>query len=147
MTVERLDLLGATTAYVIFLSGIVVFVSRLAGQRQIGDWAGVPILLTVIPLAYLLLEGPSVGRDWLYYVQVSLMILWIALLFVLDYYPGYDFRDRQALVITFVVLYFAALGGMIGVASLAGRGWMTGAVVLFFVNLILAFWAHSATGI
>lgn len=147
MTVERLDLIGAVTAYVIFLSGILVFGLRLAGQEQIGGWAGAPILVAVIPLAYLLIEGRTVGRSWLYYVQISLMISWIAILFLVDYYPGYAFRDQLGLVIGFVVLYFAALGGMIGVASLAGRGWMIGAVILFFVTAILAFWSRWATGI
>lgn len=147
MTVERLDLIGALAAYVIFLASILVFGLRLAGQQQIGGPAGVPILVMVLPLAYLLFKAPSAERSWLYYVQISLMLLWIAILFVLDYYPGYDFRDRRPLVIGFVVLYFAALGGMIGVASLAGRGWMIGAVVLFFLTLIFAFWSRWATGI
>lgn len=147
MTVERLDLIGAVTAYVIFLSGILVFSLRLAGQEQIGGAAGVPALLMVAPLIYLLIRAPSVGRPWLYYLQVSLMILWIAVLFVVDYYPGYEWRDERALVIGLVVFYFAALGGMIGVASLAGRGWMIGAVILFFVTIVLAFWSRWATGI
>lgn len=147
MTVERLDLVGALTAYVIFLSGILVFSLRLAGQEQIGGAAGVPSLLMVLPLVYLLGKAPSVGRSWLYYVQISLMLLWIVILFVVDYYPGYEFRDRLPLVIGFVVLYFAALGGMVGIASLAGRGWMLGAIVLFFATAVLAFWSRWATGI
>lgn len=147
MGVERLDLLGALTAYVIFLSGILVFGLRLAGQEQIGGAAGVPSLLMVFPLVYLLIRAPSVGRSWIYYVQISLMLLSLVVLFVVDFYPGYDFRDRLPLVIGFVVLYFAALGGMIGVASLAGRAWMIGAVALFFVTIVLAFWSRWATGI
>jgi hypothetical protein len=147
MTTERLDLIGALVAYVIFLSSIFVFGLRLAGQKQVGDLAGVPILVMAVPLVYLLFTGPAAGRGWLYYVQVSLMISWIAILFFVDYYPGYDFRDNLALVIGFVVFYFAALGGMIGVASLAGRGWLLGAVILFFITLVLAFWSRWATGI
>lgn len=147
MTVERLDLIGAVTAYVIFLSSILVFALRLAGQRQVGGLAGMPILIMVVPLVYLLIKGTSVGRSWLYYVQISLMIVWIAILFLVDYYPGYEFRDRQPLVIGFVILYFAALGGMVGVAALAGRAWMIGAIVLFFLTLTLAFWSRWATGI
>lgn len=34
MTVERLDLLGAITAYVIFLASIVVFTARIAAYRE-----------------------------------------------------------------------------------------------------------------
>jgi hypothetical protein len=45
------------------------------------------------------------------------------------------------------MVYFAGLGGMIGVASLAGRGWTIGAVVLFFVTAVLAFVSRWTTGI
>ncbi|MGD2059306.1 MAG: hypothetical protein PVF87_00435 [Acidimicrobiia bacterium] len=147
MSPERLNLVGAVTAYLIFLSSILVFALRIGGREEVGGWAGVPFLLAVVPLVYLVVTGPSVDRAWLYYLQVSLMILSIALIFVTDYYPGYDFRGRQSLVIPFVMVYFAGLGGMIGVASLAGRGWTIGAVVLFFVTAVLAFVSRWTTGI
>jgi hypothetical protein len=75
------------------------------------------------------------------------MLGWIVLLFLLDYAPGVAWRDTQWMVIAVVVLYFAALGGMIGVASLAGRPWMISAIALFFVTGILAFASRAVTGI
>jgi hypothetical protein len=49
-------------------------------------------------------------------------------------------------VITYVILYFAGMGGMIGIASKAGQGWMISAITLFFVAGILAFVQRAVTG-
>jgi hypothetical protein len=97
-------------------------------------------------LAYLLLRAPEFKRPWLYYVQISAMLVWLAVLFVLDYVLRYDFRQTPWMVISFVVLYFAGLGGMLGIASLAGRRWMLSAIVLFLAAGVLAFVQRAVTG-
>lgn len=144
---ENLDLLGAIAAHVIFVSSIVTFAARMVLETEPGHWIGVPLLLMVFPLGYLLWRAPDADRPLLYYIQVGLMLGWIVLLFILDYAPGVAWRDTRWMLISVVVLYFAALGGMIGVASLAGRPWMISAIVLFFVTGILAFVSRALTGI
>ena len=74
------------------------------------------------------------------------MLIFIILLFFVDYVFKYDFRQTQWMVISFVVLYFAAMGGMIGIASLAGRAWTISSVVLFLIAAILAFAQRAVTG-
>jgi hypothetical protein len=46
-----------------------------------------------------------------------------------------------------VVLAFSGLGGMIGIASLAGRVWTISAIILFLIAAILAFAQRTITGI
>ena len=75
------------------------------------------------------------------------MLAFLILLFLVDYVLKYDFRQTQWMVISYVVLYFAGAGGMIGVAALAGRAWMISAIILFFITLILAFVMRAVTGI
>jgi hypothetical protein len=145
--IARLDLLGAIVAYVIYLSSILVFTLRLTFEAPPGSGAGIPIILMAFPLAYLLFTGPAAGRPPLYYIQVGLMLAFIVALFVLDYYPGCEFRDKLPAVIGFVMLYFGGIGGMIGVASLAGRTWGIGAIALFLVAGLLAFVSRWATGL
>jgi len=58
-----------------------------------------------------------------------------------------DFRRTRWMVIAFVMFYFAGIGGMLGVAGLAGRVWMISAIVLFFIAAVLAFVQHSVTEI
>jgi len=45
------------------------------------------------------------------------------------------------------MLFFAGTGGMVGVASLAGRGWTIAAAVLFLAMGILAFVQRAVTGL
>ena len=144
--VERLNLIGAVTAQVIFISSIITFSSRIVFKISPGHWVGIPLLLMVFPLGYLLYTARKANRPFLYYLQVGLMLFFIILLFFVDYVFKYDFRQTQWMVISFVVLYFAAMGGMIGVASLAGRVWTISSVILFIIAAILAFVQRAVTG-
>jgi hypothetical protein len=144
---ERLNLIGAITATVIFASSIITFSSRMIFGLGPGHWIGTPLLLMVFPLGYLLITARGANRPVLYYIQVGLMLLYILSLILIDYVFKYDFRQTQWMVISYVVFYFAGLGGMIGVASLAGRAWTIASVVLFFITLILAFVQRAVTGI
>jgi hypothetical protein len=71
----------------------------------------------------------------------------LVLLFLVDYVLKVDFRQTQWMVISYVVLYFAGIGGMIGVAAEAGRGWAISAVILFMIAGVLAFVQRAVTGI
>jgi hypothetical protein len=144
---ERLDVLGAVVAIVIYVSSIVTFSARMMFDPSVGHWIGIPFLLMAFPLGYLLIEAPAVSRSFLYYAQVGLMLASIVVLFLLDYVLEVSWRDTQWAVIAFVTLYFAGMGGMIGVASRAGRSWSVAAVILFFVAGILAFVQRGVTGL
>jgi len=144
---EKLDFLGAIVAHVVFISSIITFVSRMIFKLQPGHWVGTPILLMVFPLGYLLLRAPEFNRPFLYYVQIGIMLVWLIILFLVDYVLKYDFRQTQWMVISFVILAFAGMGGMIGIAALAGRGWTISAVILFFIVAVLAFVQRAVTGI
>jgi hypothetical protein len=146
MEKRKLDLLGAIVAHVIYISSIVTFSARMLMGTKPGHWIGIPILLMAFPLAYLLIEAPSVGRPPLYYLQAGLMLLWIVTLFLVDYVFHYDFRSTNWMVISYVVFYFAAIGGMLGLASLAGRKWMLSGVILFLIAGVLAFVQRAVTG-
>ena len=143
---KRIAVFGAIIAHIIFISSIFTFLSRLFFGIQPGHWIGFPLLLMAFPLIYLLLKGSEQNQPVLYYIQVGLMLFFIIVLFLVDYVYKLDFRNTQWMVISFVVLYFAGMGGMIGVASKAGRGWMISAIILFFVAGILAFVQRSITG-
>lgn len=143
---DHLDLMGAWVAQVIFLMTIAVFVFRLAGLPRWEHWAGAVLLLTAIPLVYLLIRAPGFGRPRLYYVQIGLMLAYLAVELVLDYAAKIEFRQVRWMVITYAVLFFAGTGGMIGVASHAGRPYAISSVVLFLIMSALAFVQRALTG-
>jgi hypothetical protein len=144
---KDLDFLGAIVAHIIFVSSIITFSSRMIFNLQPGHWVGTPILIMAFPLGYLLLKAPEFNRPFFYYIQIGAMLLWLIVLFFVDYVLKYDFRQTQWMVISFVVLAYAGMGGMIGVASLAGRGWTISAVILFLIAAVLGFVQRAVTGI
>lgn len=143
---EKTNLLGAIVAVVFYVSAILVFIFRLLGKPQYGHWIGYIEFLLLIPLGYLLITAPELERPALYYIQISLMIAWLVLELLLDYILKIDFRQVRWMVISYVVLFFAGAGGMIGVARNAGRGWSIFAVILFLVMAVLAFVQRAVTG-
>lgn len=144
---EKMDLLGAIVAHVIFVSSIITFSSRMIFKLQPGHWIGIPILLMALPLGYLVITAPGFNRPFLYYVQTATMLVWLIVLFLVDYVLKYDFRQRQWMVISYVILYFAGMGGMIGIAAQAGRGLTISAIILFFIAAVLAFVQRAVTGL
>jgi hypothetical protein len=144
---DQLDFLGAVVAHIIFISSIITFTSRMMFGLKPGHWIGIPILLTAFPLGYLLLKAGEMKRPNLYYIQISIMLIWLIVLFLVDYIFKYDFRQEQWMVISYIVLYFAGLGGMVGISTIAGRGWAISSIILFFLVAILAFIQRAVTGI
>ncbi len=143
---ERTNLIGAVTAIAFFVSAILVFVFRLLGKPQYGHWIGYFEFLLAIPLIFLLVKAPQLGRPALYYIQIGCMLAWLILEALLDYILKIDFRNIRWMVIGYVVLFFAGTGGLLGVATNAGRSWSIAAIVLFLVMAILTFVQRAVTG-
>jgi hypothetical protein len=65
---------------------------------------------------------------------------------LLDYILKIDFRGVSWMVISYIVLFFAGTGGMLGVAASAGRGWRLSAIILFLIMAVLTFVQRAVTG-
>ncbi len=144
--IEKMNLLGAIVAVTFFVSAILVFVFRLLGKPEYGHWIGYFEFLLAVPLVFLLWKAPQLQRPTLYYVQVGCMLVWLVVLALLDYILKIDFRSVRWMVISFVVLFFAGSGGMLGIATYAGRQWSILAIVLFLIMAVLAFVQRAVTG-
>ena len=143
---EKTNLLGAVTAIAFFVSAILVFAFRLLGKNQYENWIGYFEFLLAIPLIYLLTRAPQLGRPALYYIQIACMLAWLILEALLDHILKIDFRNVQWMVIGYVVLFFAGTGGLLGIASNAGRAWKIPAIILFLIMAILTFVQRAVTG-
>ena len=144
---ETTDRLGAIVAIAFYVSATLVFVSRLLGKPQVGHRIGYFELLLAIPLIFLLLKAPQLQRPALYYIQIGCMLAWLVVEAVLDYILKIDFRNVRWMVISYVVLFFAGTGGMLGVAANAGRGWSIPAIILFLIMAVLTFVQRAVTGL
>ena len=86
-------------------------------------------------------------RSALYILQTGLMLAFLLVELLIDYILKVDFRRVRWMVISYVPFFFAATGGMIGVAALTGRGWMIAAVILYLIMGALAFLQRRVTGL
>ena len=65
---------------------------------------------------------------------------------LLDYVLKIEFRPVRWMVISYVMLFFAGTGGLIGIAGRAGRNWALAAIILFLTMTVLAFVQRAITG-
>jgi hypothetical protein len=126
---------------------IAVFVSRILGWFEIGRWVGFASSLIIVPLVYLFVVGLGTGRRKIYFVWLALMVLFALFELVVDQILRIDLRSAQWTVVPYVMFFFAATGGMIGVASQAGKSWAITTVIVFFIMAILAFIQRGITGL
>jgi hypothetical protein len=74
------------------------------------------------------------------------MLAWLLVEALLDYILKINFRKVRWMVISYIVLFFAGTGGMLGVAANAGRVWTIAAGILFIIMAVLAFVQRAVTG-
>lgn len=143
---EKSNLIGAITSLLFLISAIMVFSFRIIQRPEFGKWLGYFEFALAIPLIYLLIRSPSENRPPLFYIQIACVLIWLIVEFLLDYLLKLDFRQVRWMVITYVVLFFAAAGGLVGLAGSAGKTWSFAAIILFLIMTALAFIQRRVTG-
>ncbi len=146
MDILKLNLLGAYLSVFALAVCILIFVSRLAEKKSIEHWLGIILIGTIIPYVYFLFNAQKNERPGIYYIQLMCIILFLIVELLLDYIFQLDFRNVRWMLITYVTLFFAATGGMIGIASNGGKLWTIISIILFFIMTALAFIQRSITG-
>ena len=141
------DLVGAITANVYMLLIIAVFVARILGLLEISRWIGFTSSLVIFPLLYLFIVGLRTSRRKIYFAWLALMILFVLFELIIDQILRADLRSQQSSVIPYVMFFFAATGGLIGVASQAGKTWAITTVIIFLIMATLAFVQRGITGL
>lgn len=147
MDIIKVNLLGAYIAIIILVTSSLIFIFRLTNQQTAEYWTGIAFMLTAIPIVYLIFSSINFERPTLYYIQLGLMIGFIIIELLLDYIFKVDFRHTKWMAISYAMFFFASTGGMIGVASQAGKLWSSSAVILFFIMTTLAFIQRAKTGL
>lgn len=140
------NLVGAIVANVSNFLLTSLFIARLYNKPRVEYWLGIIFIASIVPLAYLLVTAIGAKRPPLYFIQVGLMMTFVVVELMLDYVFKVEFRQTQWMVILYVTLFFAATGGMIGVASHAGKLWAMGTIISFLIMGSFSFAQHFITG-
>jgi hypothetical protein len=146
MDLNKANNLGAIISLAALSLCILIFLFRLGGLPVIGRWLGILFLATAIPFVCLLITAHAFERPAIYYIQLTAILLFIIIELLLDYILLIDFRKVRWMTISYVMFFFAGTGGLIGIASQAGKGWTITAVILFFIMTFFAFWQRAKTG-
>ena len=144
--IHKANRLGALSSLIALGLCVLIFVFRLAGYPVIERWLGLFFLATALPFTYLLVTAREIKRPFIFYIQVSAILLFILIELCLDYIFNIDFRNIKWMTVLYVMFFFAGTGGLIGIASLAGKRWGAVAIVLFLIMTFLAFWQRAKTG-
>jgi hypothetical protein len=126
---------------------IAMFTARILGWSQVGRWIGISSSLVLIPLVYLFVIGLKTDRSVIYFVWLILMILFALFELIADDILKVDLRSTLRVVVPYVMFFFAATGGMIGVASQAGKPWSVVTPIIFLAMAVLAFIQRGITGL
>jgi len=146
MDTSKANMLGSIIALSILVICCLIFIFRLLGFEKTEYWLGVLFLLTALPLAYLMLTANQHSRPSIYYIQIGFFLVFTFVELLLDYILKFDFRSIKWMAISYAMLFFAATGGMIGVASLSGKSYSIASIALFFIMAFLAFFQRAKTG-
>jgi hypothetical protein len=144
--INRTNRVGGVVSLITLALCILIFAFRLGGYPEIESILGILFLLTGVPFLYLLFLVRTHQRPTIFYIQISAILLFILMELFLDYVFKIDFRNVLWMTISYVIFFFAGTGGLIGIASLAGKRWGTVAIVLFLIMTFLAFWQRAKTG-
>jgi hypothetical protein len=140
------NIIGALVSVTINTIMIFLFISRLRNIPKLEYYLGILLILNIFPLTYLLIQSLTNKRPAHYFIQISLMIAFLLLELILDYILKIEFRQNLKFVIPYIMLFFTATGGMLGVAKYAGKKWMWAASLTFLIMTALSFYQRHVTG-
>ncbi|MCF8261875.1 MAG: hypothetical protein K9J12_13935 [Melioribacteraceae bacterium] len=144
-TVNHFDFLGAIVAIINNLLLIGIFIARIYKKERIEYWLGLIFILTIIPLLIMFINALAANRPFLYFLQLGLIIVFVILELLLDYILKIDFRHDFKIVIPYLILFYASFGGMIGIATYAGKLWSVLAIIGFLVMTAISLLMHFKT--
>ena len=143
---RTMNLVGAVTGLAWYVSCAVVFLLRIVGRPARGRAVGLAQMVFLAPLALLVVTGPRLARPPLFYVQACLLVAFVLFECIADVVLRADIRSSRPALVGYVVFFFAASGGMLGVIALGGQTWLLAGVACFFAVAGLAFAQRAATG-
>ena len=139
------DLIVFSLANLMNLMMVAIFLSRAGGNSDhsiIIGWVWVIFILVLTGVVVLNIKN---GREWWTYVLPCILIAFLALEIVLDYILKIEFRTTRLLG-PYLLLYYAAIFGMIGFSFRIGKKYGFITLMTYFLNQIATFYSYSQVG-
>lgn len=142
-SIGSFDLVFVVTAIAFNLLIAGIFVAQKNGWARAVRAIGIAWLLLSIPLAVVFFRYWAEGRRLAIIVYFGLVLLYMLVEFLLDYVFRLDFRRKWVTHAPYIVLEYAALFSLIGIASDIDRIWGYVVGVFFWIlmgSLIYLYW-------
>lgn len=142
---QKIDLVVVAIANLLNLLFSLIFLNRVYGRAGWEHGLGYGALIMIFPLTFIALANLASGRGWAFWILPLVMVIFLALEFVLDYWLKFNFR-HTAWLGPYLLLYYLALFAMIGYAFLAGRPYGFITLITYFINLAATFFSYARVG-
>lgn len=142
---QKLDLVVVLIANWLNLILSLIFLNRVFGRTAWEHWLGYGTLIMVFPLTVIAFSNLTGGRSWAFWILPLVMVIFLVIEFVLDYWLKFNFR-QSAWLGPYLLVYYLALFAMIGYAFLAGRPYGFVTLITYFINLAATFFSYARVG-
>jgi hypothetical protein len=142
---QKLDLAVVVIANWLNLILSLIFLNRVFGYAAREHWLGYGTLIMVFPLTIIALANLTGGRGWAFWILPLVMVIFLVVEFVLDYWLKSDFRQTTWLG-PYLLVYYLALFAMIGYAFLASKSYGFLTLITYFINLAATFFSYARVG-
>lgn len=129
--------------YNLLLAGI--FLSRPRGMKRLERMLGLIGVGLGLPLTVALIINLGAERAWWFWVLPGLLLVFMLVELLLDYILRIEFR-RTRLLGPYLLLYYAALMGMIGYAFQVRTVYGFATLGTYFINLLATWYSYSRVG-
>jgi len=142
---EKLDLVVVVIANLLNLILSLIFLNRVFGHVEWEHWLGYGTLIMIFPLTIVAAVNLAGGRGWAFWILPLVMVAYLVVEFVLDYWLKFSFR-QTAWLGPYLLLYYLALFAMIGYAFLVGKPYGFITLISYFLNLAATFYSYARVG-
>ena len=141
----KLDLVVVIIANLLNLILSLIFLNRVFGRAEWEHWLGYGTLIMALPLTIIAIANLVGRRSWAFWVLPLVMVAYLTVEFVLDYWLKFNFR-QTAWLGPYLLLYYLALFAMIGYAFMVGKSYGFVTLVTYFINLAATFFSYTRVG-
>ena len=142
---QKLDLFLVIIANLLNLVLSLIFLNRVFGRAAWEHWLGYGTLIMILPLTMIAVTNLLGRRSWAFWILPLMMVAFLTLELVFDYWLKFDFR-HTAWLGPYLLLYYVSLFAMIGYAFLAGKPYGYITLITYFINLAATFFSYARVG-
>jgi hypothetical protein len=140
---NTIDLIFMLSAIAFNLLIAAIFIAQKYGKENLVRIFGILWLWLLVPLTVVFVSYWRAGRERWILISFGLVFLYMLVELLLDYVFKVDFRSKAITHVPYILLEYAALFSLIGIALEIDRAWGTVIAICFWIlmgSLVFLYW-------